>query len=109
MLVCVRTTGHLVRSKNPAEYSVSGFGAVTFLDELGIVADLNVRERCGVRPCFCQIRRTLFSLRPAASAMVRVLQWVALSGFSRVVLRITSCTLAGVIVGALPGRGASFT
>jgi TctA family transporter len=32
-----------------------------------------------------------------------------LSGFSRVVLRITSCTLAGVIVGVLPGRGASLS
>jgi hypothetical protein len=34
-----------------------------------------VRAKCGFRPCLCQIRRTLFSLSPAASAMVRVLQW----------------------------------
>ena len=35
--------------------------------------------------------------------MVRVLQRVALEGVSCVVFRITSCTLAGVIVGGLPG------
>jgi hypothetical protein len=60
--------------------------------------------KCGFRPCLCQIRRTLFSLRPAAFAILRVLQRVALMGRSCVVFRITSCTLAGVIVGGLPGR-----
>src|SRR5215471_9157936 len=49
------------------------------------------------------------SLNPTASAMVRVLQWVEWAGFSCVVLRMTSSTLAGVIVGPRPGRGASFT
>ena len=46
------------------------------------------------------------SQNPTASAMVRVLQWVELAGFSCVVLRMTSCTLPGVIVGLRPGRGA---
>lgn len=59
---------------------------------------LNVRIKCGFRPFLCQIRRTLFSLMPHASAMVRVLQWVALSGFSCVVFRITSWIFADVIV-----------
>jgi len=38
--------------------------------------------------------------------MVRVLQWVEWAGFSCVVLRMTSSTLAGVIVGLRPGRAA---
>src|SRR5437588_176757 len=46
---------------------------------------------------------------PTTCAIVRVLQWVALRGFSRIVLSITLCTLAGVIVGVRPGRGASFS
>src|SRR6266481_2665012 len=76
--------------------------AFSFSVNWGSLLTLNVRARCGFRPCLCQIRCTLFSLTPAASAMVRVLQWVALWGFSCVVFRITSCTLAGVIVGVLP-------
>jgi len=55
------------------------------------------------------MRRTLFSLRPVTLAMLRVLQCVAVTGFSCVVLRTTSAILAGVIVGVLPGRGASFS
>ena len=42
---------------------------------------LKVRTRCGFSPCACQMRRTLASLIPAAAAMVRVDQWVALTGF----------------------------
>ena len=56
-----------------------------FLGELGIVADLEVRDRWGFRPCLCQIRRTLFSLSLAALAMTRVLQCVALMGLLNVV------------------------
>ena len=41
---------------------------------------LNVRVRCGFRPCLRQIRRTLFSLSPVTAAMVRVLQWVEFAG-----------------------------
>jgi hypothetical protein len=55
------------------------------------------------------MQRALFSLTPAASAVVQVLHWVALEGFSCVVFRTTSCTLAAVIVGVRPGRGASFS
>ena len=40
--------------------------------------------------------------------MVRVLQWVALSGVSCVVFRTTSWILAAVIVGVLPGRRSIF-
>ena len=39
----------------------------------------------------------------------RVLQWVALLGLSCVVFWITSWILASVIVGVLPGRGASLS
>src|ERR1041385_1564324 len=83
--------------------------ASSFSANSGSLLTLKVRDKCGFRPCLCQMRRTLFSLSPAASAIVRVLQWVALTGFSCVVLRTTSCTLAGVIVGVRPGRGASFS
>ena len=41
--------------------------------------------------------------------MTRVLQCVALPGFSCVVFRTTSWILAGVIVEGLPGRGASLS
>src|ERR1039458_1809252 len=83
--------------------------ASSFSANSGSLLTLKVRDRCGFKPCLCQMRRTLFSLRPAASAIVRVLQWVALKGLSCVVLQTTSCTLAGVMVGARPGRGASFS
>src|ERR1017187_4759137 len=82
----------------------SSFGANS-----GSLLSLNVGDRCGFKRCLCQMRRTLFSLRPAASAIVRVLHWVELDGFSCVVFRTTSWTLAGVIVGVRPGRGASFS
>lgn len=48
---------------------------------------LNVRDRWDFRPCLCQIRRTLFSLSPAALAMPHVFQCVALLVFFRVVFR----------------------
>src|ERR1039458_8410840 len=73
--------------------------ASSFCANSGSLLTLNVRDRCGFKPCLCQMRRTLFSLRPAASAIVRVLQWVALKGLSCVVFQTTSCTLAGVMVG----------
>src|ERR1035437_8783735 len=54
------------------------------------------------------MRRTLASLMPTAAAMVRVLQWVALAGFWRVV-RVTTRFVSRVpILGLRPGRGASF-
>lgn len=62
--------------------------------------------RCGFSPCACHTRRTLASLIPKARAIVRVLQCVALEGFSCVVLRTTS---SGSIVCILPGREASFS
>ena len=83
--------------------------ASSFSANWGSLLILNVRVRCGLRPCLRQIRRTLFSLRPVAAAIMRVLQWVAFEGLSCVVFRITSWIFAGVIVGVLPGRGASFS
>jgi len=55
------------------------------------------------------MRRTLASLIPTAAAMVRVDQWVALAGFSWVVLRMTSRFVAAEMRGVRPGRGASFS
>ena len=71
----------------------------SFSANCGSLLTLNVRTKWGFRPCLCQIRCTLFSLMPLASAMVRVLQWVALSGFACVVLRTTSSILLAVIGG----------
>ena len=45
---------------------------------------------------------------PAAAAIVRVLQCVALAGFSCVVSRTTLSTVALAMDGVRPGRGASF-
>src|ERR1035437_4000459 len=83
--------------------------ASSFSANWGSLLTLNVRDRWGFRPCLCQIRRTLFSLSLAALAMTRVLQCVALLGFSCVVFRTTSWILAGVMVEGLPGRGASLS
>ena len=69
---------------------------------------LNVRTRCGLRPWACQMRRTLASLMPAAAAIVRVLQCVALAGLWRIVMSTTRFTWSSVIVRVLPGREASF-
>jgi hypothetical protein len=44
-----------------------------------------------------------------AAAIVRVLQCVALKGFSCMVWRITSAVRASVMVRGLPGRDASFS
>jgi hypothetical protein len=81
----------------------------TFSANWGSLLTVNVRDRWGFRPCLCQIRHTLFSLSPTALAMLRVLQCVALLGFSCVVFRTTSWILVGAIVGVLPGRGASLS
>src|SRR5580704_6774803 len=78
----------------------------SFSANFGSLLTLNVRIKCGFKPCLCQIRRTLFSLMPLAFAMVRVLQWVALSGFPCVVFRTTSSILLAVIVGYVAAAGA---
>jgi hypothetical protein len=70
---------------------------------------LKVFTRCGFKPLACQMRRTVVSLSPVAAAIVRVLQWVALNGFSCVVLRITSAVRVSLTVRGLPGRDASFS
>jgi hypothetical protein len=54
------------------------------------------------------MRRTLASLMPAAVAMVRVDQCVALVGFCCSVISTTFFTCRSVIVRVRPGRGASF-
>src|SRR5260370_34756593 len=83
--------------------------ASSFSANWGSLLSLKVRDKWGFRPFLCQIRRTLFSLRPVATAIVRVLQWVALRGFSRVVFRITAWILAGGIVVGLSRRWASLS
>src|SRR2546426_665389 len=62
-----------------------------------------------IEPCFFQMRLTDASLRPAAAAILRVLQWVASLGFCWVVMRTICCTRLAEICGFRPGRGASFS
>src|SRR5215471_9535644 len=75
----------------------------------GSLLTLKVLIKWGFRPWARQIRRTLASLMPAASAMVRVLHWVAWAGFWRVVMSTTRLIRRALILGVLPGRGASFS
>ena len=53
----------------------------SFAVNSGSRLSLKVLTRCGFSPWARQMRRTLASLMPAAAAMVRVLQCVALAGF----------------------------
>jgi hypothetical protein len=78
------------------------------LGELRVLADLEALQRMPLQAVGAPIRRTLASLSPSTFAIVRVLQWVAFVGFSRVVLALTCCTFSSGIVGVAPGRGASF-
>src|SRR6266852_5572331 len=81
----------------------------TFSANKGSLLSLKVRNKCGFKPCFFQMRLTDASLRPAAAAILRVLQWVASLGFSWVVMRTICCTRLAEICGFRPGRGASFS
>lgn len=65
---------------------------------------LKLSTRCGLRPCACQMRRTLAALTPAAAAILRVLQCVALSGRCCVVSVTMLLTLRAEIFGLRPGR-----
>src|SRR5712671_6693857 len=81
----------------------------SFSAKAGSLLILKLSTRCGFRPWWRQMRRTLASLIPAAAAMVRVLQWVALGGFWRVVMLTTRRMKLAPILGVRPGRGASFS
>jgi hypothetical protein len=80
----------------------------SFWTNSGSLLSLKVLTRCGFSPWARQMRRTLASLMPAARAMVRVDQCVALAGFWCNVISTTFFTLWSVMVRGLPGRGASF-
>ena len=67
---------------------------VKLLREVWVVAELEVRTKCGLSPWRFQIRRTLAGLMHSSAARVRVLQCVAVGGRSRVVLRMTSASTA---------------
>ena len=73
-----------------------------FLGELGIAAELESARQCGFRPWARQMRRTLFSLMPAARAMRARLQWVALAGFSCSVISTTRFTRRSVMMRVRP-------
>ncbi len=83
--------------------------SATFSANKGSLLNLKVRNRCGFKPCFFQMRLTEASLMPVAWAMLRVLQCVASAGFSRVVRATISCVRWAEICGLRPGRGASFS
>ena len=83
---------------------------VKLLREVWVVAELEVRTKCGLSPWRFQIRRTLAGLMHSSAARVRVLQCVAVGGRSRVVLRMTSASTAPCwTVAGRPRPGASFS
>ena len=49
----------------------------TLSTKAGSVDSLNCRQRCGARPCACQIVRTVEAATPAAFAIARSVQCVA--------------------------------
>jgi hypothetical protein len=64
--------------------------ASSFSENCGSLLTLNVSINCGLQAVGVpDSPHTLASLIPVAAAMVLVLQWVALDGFSCVVLSIT--------------------
>ena len=77
----------------------------TFSMNNGSVDSLNVSVRCGCNPNARQIRQTALWLRPAAVAIVRLLQCVASGGRVSKVLLTTSSTCASVIRRGAPGLG----
>jgi hypothetical protein len=79
-----------------------------FSAKRGSLLSLKLSSTCGLRPCACQIRRTLASLNPTA-AIVRVLHCVAWGGNSCVVLATTAWIFAALICTGRPGRAASFS
>src|SRR5213080_3492101 len=83
--------------------------SATFSANKGSLLSLKRRNKCGLRPCFFQMRLTEASLIPATWAILRVLQWVASLGFSWVVIRTICFTRLAEICGLRPGRGASFS
>ena len=68
----------------------------TFSTKRGSRLNLNVSTRCGCSRCAFQIRWTVVSLTPCASAIKRVLQWVACGGF----VRSVACTMSSFLLGA---------
>src|SRR5437667_12814844 len=81
----------------------------SFSAKAGSLLILKLSTRCGFRPWLRQMRRTLASLIPAAAAMVRVLQWVALGGFWRVVMLTTRRMKRAAVLGVRAGRGWLFS
>ena len=75
------------------------------LDEEGVGGVLEGLVRCGLRPKARQTREMAVCDRPTASALRRVLQWVAALGFSSRVLVMTRSTSSSEIVRGAPGRG----
>src|SRR5580704_8657354 len=79
----------------------------TLAANFGSFDSLNVRTRCGLRPCAAQMRCTLRWLTPAAFAIARQVQCVVSPGGSLSVISTTRSTAAGVSGGLPPGRVAS--
>ncbi len=79
----------------------------TFSTKSGSVESLKDSARWGWSPKACQIRRMVVWLSPTSSAIDRVDQWVASSGFSSSVFTITASTWSSVMERGTPGRGSS--
>ena len=65
---------------------------------------LNIRQRCGAKPCACQILWIVEAARPVAFAIARSVQCVASCGGGLCVSRITSAVLLSDVFGVPGGR-----
>ncbi len=76
--------------------------SVSLSAKAGSFESLNRRQRCGARPCACQVIRTVEAATSATFAIARSVQCVASPGGGVWVNRTISATCSGAI-GALPG------
>ncbi len=83
--------------------------SINFSTNCGSLETLNVFTQCGFSPWAAHTRCTASLLTPTTLAIVRVLQCVAASGFSCVVLLTIRSTISVVKVRFRPGRVASFS
>jgi hypothetical protein len=79
----------------------------TFSTNCGSADNLNVSRRCDCNPNVCQMRAIVALEKPATSAMLRVVHWVACAGGPSSVRVMTSTIRSSVALRGAPGRGSS--
>ena len=79
----------------------------TFSTNCGSADSLKVSIRCDCNPNVCQMRAMVALEKPATSAMLRVVHWVASAGGPSSVRVMMSTTRSSVALRGAPGRGSS--